>query len=261
MSATNHTTNYELPVFIGTDKPAWLVDWNGAMNAIDNAIKQAETKADTATTDVGSIQSDIITINSSLTTLNNAVSQLRIDTNANTGAINVIQELIGNGTPTTTDKTLIGAINELNNDFEEFHDIGAQTGELTLSPATGVTLLSNPASRYAFNEDGTLGKIYGHIGFDASNLSADSDGFITIATTQVLPIVKPDVAYRIYSNTCLIANGSYQFEGLVGAYYKVNTNGTVSIQIYVGSGITGWTHARCFIGMVPFVIFAGDFGD
>ena len=39
MSATNATTNYSLPLFIGTDKPAWLVDWNGAMTAIDAQMK------------------------------------------------------------------------------------------------------------------------------------------------------------------------------------------------------------------------------
>lgn len=114
MSATNHTTNYELPIFVGSDKPAWLVDWNGAMTAIDTAIHTAEGKADQAGTDIGGIESSISTINSTLTSINNAVSQLRLDTNANTGSINTITELIGNGTPTTTDKTIIGAINEIN---------------------------------------------------------------------------------------------------------------------------------------------------
>lgn len=114
MSATNHTTNYELPIFVGTDKPAWLVDWNGAMTAIDTAIHTAEGKADQAGTDIGGIESSISTINSTLTSINSAVSQLRIDTNANTGSINTITSLIGNGEPTTTDKTIIGAINEIN---------------------------------------------------------------------------------------------------------------------------------------------------
>lgn len=41
MGATNKTTNYELPKFIGTDKPTFLGDWNGAMDKIDTAIKQA----------------------------------------------------------------------------------------------------------------------------------------------------------------------------------------------------------------------------
>ena len=76
MSATQHTTNYELPIFIGTDKPAWLVDWNGAMTAIDTALHQVEGKADQAGTDIGGIESSISTINSTLTSINNAVSQI-----------------------------------------------------------------------------------------------------------------------------------------------------------------------------------------
>ena len=39
MSATNHTTNYNLPQFVGTDKPAWLGDVNPAMSAIDTQMK------------------------------------------------------------------------------------------------------------------------------------------------------------------------------------------------------------------------------
>lgn len=127
MSATNSTTNYSLPLFVPTDKPAWLVDWNGAMSAIDTAIKQAQTTADSAGTDIGTLQSDIANINAALTTVNNAVSQLRLDTNSNTGAIHTIQELIGNGTPTTTDKTLIGAINELNADISDIEDLNVYT--------------------------------------------------------------------------------------------------------------------------------------
>ena len=37
MSATNQTTYYDLPLFIGTDVPSWLGDWNNTMNAIDIA--------------------------------------------------------------------------------------------------------------------------------------------------------------------------------------------------------------------------------
>ena len=39
MSATNHTTNYNLPIYIATDKPKYLTDFNNAMNIIDSAIK------------------------------------------------------------------------------------------------------------------------------------------------------------------------------------------------------------------------------
>ena len=48
MSATNHTTYYELPIFIGTDTPSWLGDWNTAMTAIDTAINKVNTAASAA---------------------------------------------------------------------------------------------------------------------------------------------------------------------------------------------------------------------
>lgn len=50
MSSTNHTTNYNLPQFIGTDKPAWLGDVNPALAAIDAQMK---LNADAATAAAG----------------------------------------------------------------------------------------------------------------------------------------------------------------------------------------------------------------
>lgn len=50
MSHTNSTPNYNLPQFLTTDKPAWLVDFNGAMSSIDTAIKNAQDTANTADT-------------------------------------------------------------------------------------------------------------------------------------------------------------------------------------------------------------------
>ena len=54
MSATNKTTYYELPIFIGTDIPSWLGDWNNAMNAIDSAINSVKATADNATSTANS---------------------------------------------------------------------------------------------------------------------------------------------------------------------------------------------------------------
>ena len=58
MSHTNSTTNYSLPQFITTDKPAWLTDVNNAYTAIDTAVYNAQTKADTAFTNAGDAQAD-----------------------------------------------------------------------------------------------------------------------------------------------------------------------------------------------------------
>lgn len=40
MTATNHTENYNLSQFVGTDRPTWLVDYNGDMEKIDAQMKQ-----------------------------------------------------------------------------------------------------------------------------------------------------------------------------------------------------------------------------
>lgn len=40
MTATNHTENYSLSQFVGTDRPTWLVDYNGDMRKIDAQMKR-----------------------------------------------------------------------------------------------------------------------------------------------------------------------------------------------------------------------------
>ena len=39
MTATNHTENYNLSQFVGTDRPTWLGDYNGDMAKIDAQMK------------------------------------------------------------------------------------------------------------------------------------------------------------------------------------------------------------------------------
>ena len=40
MTATNHTENYNLSQFVGTDRPTWLGEYNGDMSKIDAQLKQ-----------------------------------------------------------------------------------------------------------------------------------------------------------------------------------------------------------------------------
>lgn len=40
MTATNHTTSYNLSQFVGTDRPTWLGDYNGDMTKIDAQLKK-----------------------------------------------------------------------------------------------------------------------------------------------------------------------------------------------------------------------------
>lgn len=118
MGATNTTANYNLSQFIGTDKPAWLQDYNGDMLKIDTGINAAKVAADGAQNAASAAQNDANTANNAITnTINPAIAGLNTTVGNQAGAINTIQSLIGNGTPTTTDQTIIGAINELHADI------------------------------------------------------------------------------------------------------------------------------------------------
>lgn len=237
MSATNHTTNYELPIFVGSDKPAWLVDWNGAMTAIDTAIHTAEGKADQAGTDIGGIESSISTINSTLTSINNAVSQLRLDTNANTGAINTIQELLGNGTPTTTDKTVIGAINELNADFGDANDlytIKSTDTVPTFTPASG-TMGSISAVKCLQSDADSVLKIFGTLEIDNLVLTGSGSGQLacTIANTGLS--IPEEFTVTGYTGIFLVT-GQSDVKGLaVKLIFKTNGNVEVRIESALGA--------------------------
>lgn len=123
MSATNKTAVYELPIFLGTDVPSWLTDWNGAMGDIDTAIAAAKAAADAAASTAGTAATDIVTINGQITSLQNTVGTHTTQIGTISGNINTINSLIGNGTPTTTDQTLIGAINELHANQGDLADL------------------------------------------------------------------------------------------------------------------------------------------
>lgn len=113
MSSTNKTTNLELSQFIGSDSPKWLTDYNADMEKIDAGYQTVKAQADATDLVVGGHTSSITSIQSTVTEQGTAISGLRTDVTANSGSINTINSLIGNGVPTTTDKTIIGAINEL----------------------------------------------------------------------------------------------------------------------------------------------------
>lgn len=129
MSATKSTTHYKLPSFLGSDKPAWLVDWNGAMATIDSAIYEAKQAADAAGTSATAVASDLATLSGTVSTQGSTISTLSETLTTAVGNINTINSLIGNGTPTTTDQTIIGAINEINANVGDPADASSVTGD------------------------------------------------------------------------------------------------------------------------------------
>ena len=87
MTATNKTTVYELPIFVPTDKPTWLGDFNGAMNSIEAGLIDAKnsstTVIQTANTALNIANQAETNVQSATTAANNAVA---LANTANTNA-------------------------------------------------------------------------------------------------------------------------------------------------------------------------------
>lgn len=161
MGATNTTTYYNLSQFVGTDKPAWLQDYNGDMLKIDTGINAAKVAADNAANAASAAQGDATTALGDISSLNTTVGTISGTLNTAVGNINTINSLIGNGTPTTTDQTIIGAINEVNahingvdsalrlKSYTHFYDVAEVARVVADGVKTAQQLLSELHSQFA----------------------------------------------------------------------------------------------------------------
>lgn len=123
MGHTNSTANLSLPQFIGTDKPTWLGDVNGAFSAIDSyagtnnaAVAAAVSDASSA---IAQASSAVSTANAANTTAGNASTAATnaVGTANNAVAIaGAVDSKVGLlADLTTSDRTsIVNAINEVN---------------------------------------------------------------------------------------------------------------------------------------------------
>lgn len=84
MSATNHTSNYNLPIYEAGNTANWLVDFNGAMSTIDGALNENKLAGDTLKTDMEELQTDFQQVSTKADAAEQAASQ------ASTNAANAL---------------------------------------------------------------------------------------------------------------------------------------------------------------------------
>ena len=101
MAHTNSTANYELSQFLGTDKPAWLVDYNGDMLKIDTALKANADAEAASAEDIQELQDAIGAegLTGRITDIENDIGDIKTE--------------IGSVSLPTTAQSLTGAIAEL----------------------------------------------------------------------------------------------------------------------------------------------------
>lgn len=242
MSSTNKTSNYELSQFIGTDKPAWLTDYNQDMAKIDAGIDAAQDtatgadgKADTANNNIGDMSYLSTTAKNTIVAAINEVDghadgATESATNANT---------VAQGAKTTAEGVAT------------YLDISNVNATLTATTNGGATI-DEIRFHSAYNAAGTLGKIYGFMQIIKTN---SQESTITISDTGL----RPTEDFTISDGILL-----YQFSGsdtptLFSANLTVKPNGTATFTIpawtYISSSHTNYVRAI----NQPYLIFAKKF--
>lgn len=236
MASTNKTTNYELSQFLGSDKPAWLSDYNADMSKIDTAIKNT---ADAATAAGGEATSAA----TALGTLSNLTTE---DKTSAVAAINEVDSHADTAQNTANTATTMAsnAITGVNN-LAAMFDLG------TITSLTGSSSQLSPNSvsvTCAKNSDGSLAKIYGRVRF---NGGYNGNITLTLSDTGLRPseaITFNGCAARYADTTS--GNGSYTQS------YTLNTNGTITMTVGSSSSTS-----RTDIQMFACLLFIKNFGD
>ena len=124
MAHTNATANYALSQFLGTDKPAWLVDYNGDMLKIDTALKSNADAEAASAEDIQELQDAIGAegLTGRITDIENDVGDIKTE--------------IGSVTLPTTAQSLSGAIAELKG-VNDDQNTAIRQNETTISQVGG----------------------------------------------------------------------------------------------------------------------------
>lgn len=235
MSSTNHTTNYNLPQFLGSDKPAWLSDINPAFSAIDTAMKANETAAAQGVTDSGTANTNIGTMANLTTTdkssLVNAINEVKTDLGTVSG--------VASGASASAAQANL-AITQLANylnlvRFEE------------KTPTIGAGTVHFNRVYCATNAEGSVGKVYGFLSATCTNPQG---------TTITIPSeFRPTEDINVYG-ICLIQNYSDPANTDFAKAITIHTNGDITIDLNSGE-----YNRQLYIKLMACMIFAKNFGD
>lgn len=241
MSATNHTANYNLPQFVGSDKPAWLGDVNPAMNAIDtamhaNAVKaqqgvdDAQTAQATAETAEQHAQDAITDAGTAQTTANQAI--------ANIGTANAKIDALATKMQLTEFDT---SEYQLNGTTSKFRLTLAQSEDGSVFKIYGVFLIRNTSG-------GTINPFSGHL--NSSN-RIKTGLYLKSAPSESFSITPIGLCFQQNAN------------GLVDSIFEINgfveTDGEITLSFW--SQTSQLNNNSKYVELTPCVYFNTNFGD
>lgn len=240
MSSTNKTTNYNLSQFIGTDKPAWLADYNQDMGKIDAQMK---LNADSATGADGKADANATSIG----TLAN------LTTDAKTNLVSAINEVDSHAdTAQGTANNALSSATTANTGVSNLSDY-LNIDTFIAYSGSDVTLTGSGSIRYgdlhvARNDEGSLGKIYGNVILDTT---ANQEFTITIPNTGF----STSESFTVQNAGFItLENSNGTLANVDALSYNVNTNGSVTVTYRASTPVTVLRFVAC-------LVFIKNFGD
>lgn len=236
MASTNKTTNYELSQFLGTDKPAWLSDYNQDMSKIDAQMK---LNADSATGADGKADANATAIG----TLAN------LTTEAKTSLVAAVNEVdAGVTTAQNTANAASTAAGTANTNIAKFN----LSNKSTLTSTTNLGNINTTISNVQFATDTTnsVFKIYGRL-YIAGLSGVSGTLNIKLGDTSL----RPANAYTI-NTAALVFRLTSTGGDVVPRNITINTDGSITMTDTLAGSITEYS-----IMLPPCLYFNTDFGD
>lgn len=252
MASTNHTTNYNLSQYVGSDKPTYLGDYNSDMSKIDTQMK---TNADNITITDGKVG---ILTNLTTEAQSNVVAAINeVDSNCDTnaGAISTTNTNIGTLSNLTTENktSIVNAINEIVSKFNLSNLKNNLEFNLTLISGTLPTInTNNTRLSSAYNSDGSIGKIYGLLHL---NGAGSGESYIKITSTDTGLRPETDITIDGCCDLCTQRGSISDYRTRVFTY-TLKTNGSIEIDNF-----PIWNDESRYLNFYACLIFAKDFGD
>lgn len=260
MSATNKSLYYNLPVFAENDKPAWMEDFNSAMQTIDKTMKQNDDKASQAKTTAEGVSQKIVDYDSVKSTATQA--KATADTalsNANSAQQTANSAVSSAKTAQQTAETAQRSAQTAQTSAESANTLAGQAmskankNEGDISSLKSSMITGNPIYNYDIVDDSYSNKIY--ITFDKTTRMLYINGEVKVknvqdGSTKLFTIPSNIVEAIGYTNTRaiivaafmtsstgllvvngqLFANGDYTVTGATSATYYSMSN-----SIYTGA--------------------------
>ena len=244
MASTNKTTNYELSQFLGSDKPAWLSDYNTDMSKIDTAIKNA---SDTATSASGSSSANTTAIG----TLANLTTTAKTDLVSAVNEVNTVADTAQN-TANSASSSATTANTKADNLTAQFNmSVIKEDSDLNFTSSAGS--INDHNVKFVTNSDGSLAKVYGTISL--TNIAGTGNMTVTITGTGLTLDEPIHIQSHGYLTSTVYQLDQTQQFAVLQTGITLSTN-TITITLSRNANMN-----QRYIMLSDALIFLKDFGD